>query len=119
MVARILSGGNFVQSFDAFEAQALNQRFYYETMSGSSPGVSRHSNSLYSTDRKSSGGFGRHPDAYQRRWRFHCAIAAVRLMGNRPHLRSRLAAAAGRYRLAALHFRLMGVDGRRLVLAKR
>jgi hypothetical protein len=40
-------------------------------------------------------------------------------VGNRPLLRPRLAAAADRSRLAALQYRLMGVDGRRLVLAKR
>jgi hypothetical protein len=102
-----------------FLAQTLDQRFHYETMSGSSPGGSHRDNTWHSAARERSRGFVRRRNAHQFRCRFQCTINSHGFVGNRQVVRSRLAPDTDRRRLEALQRGLMGLDVRRLVLAKR
>lgn len=118
VVARILVGGASCNR-QCFPAQTLNQRFYYETMFGNSPGGSHRDNIRRSVARKSGGGFLRRRNAHQFRGRFQRAIKAVRFLGDSRIIRSRLAPDARRRWLAALQQWILGVDVRGLVLAKQ
>lgn len=92
----------FCEGINAFYAKTFNQRFYYETVSGNSPGGSRRDYILYSTDRKSSVGLRRRRNTNQFRRGLHFATNPVRLVGDRRFVRPLLAPDADRGRLAAL-----------------